>query len=161
MPLPVVVVVVVVAVTTVAGTSFLVDQSAAVAAAPVAAPAAATMARVTLDMVVRLQPGFWRAGTPFASAGEEVVVLRAGSCHSRSVAERRVDGPVVFQTRRLRRDSFGVSAALAVFGLARVATFVGCGSTPSSRHRQRAIAADHRRRSEHVHVPGVVVYCLN
>jgi hypothetical protein len=48
MPAPVVVVVVV---TTVAGGSFLADQSAAVAAAPVAALAAATMARVTLDMV--------------------------------------------------------------------------------------------------------------
>lgn len=51
MPGPVVVVVVV---TTVAGASFLVDQSAAVAAAPVAAPAAATIARVTLDMEDRV-----------------------------------------------------------------------------------------------------------
>ena len=44
--------VVVVVVTTGTGDSFLVDHKAAVAAAPVAAPAAATMARVTLDMVV-------------------------------------------------------------------------------------------------------------
>lgn len=43
---------VVVVATTGTGDSFLADQRAAVAAAPVAAPAAATIARVTFDMMI-------------------------------------------------------------------------------------------------------------
>lgn len=47
-------VVVVVVVTIGMGVSFFTDHKAAVAAAPVAAPAAATIARVTFDMVICL-----------------------------------------------------------------------------------------------------------